>query len=44
MHDSAVRLTQEVSATARSLRSLVEMLERSPQSLLFGRKPTGEKQ
>jgi paraquat-inducible protein B len=44
MHDNAVRLTQELSATARSIRSLVEMLERSPQSLLFGKKPTGEKQ
>jgi paraquat-inducible protein B len=44
MHDGAVRLTQELSATARSIRSLVELLERSPQSLLFGRKPTGEKQ
>ncbi|MBS0336771.1 MAG: MCE family protein [Proteobacteria bacterium] len=44
MHDGAVRLTQELSATARAIRSLVELLERSPQSLLFGRKPTGEKQ
>lgn len=44
MHEGAVRLTQELSATARALRGLVDMLERSPQSLLFGRKPTGEKQ
>lgn len=44
MHDNAVRLAQELSSTAKSLRSLVEMLERSPQSLLFGRKSTGEKQ
>jgi len=44
MHDNAARLAQELSSTAKSLRSLVEMLERSPQSLLFGRKPTGEKQ
>ncbi len=43
MHDNAVRLSQELAATARSIRSLVELLERSPQSLLFGRKPTGEK-
>ena len=43
MHDSAVRVMQELSATARSIRSLVDVLERSPQSLLFGRKPTGEK-
>jgi paraquat-inducible protein B len=43
MHGSTVRMTQELAATARSLRGLVELLERSPQSLLFGRKPTGEK-
>ncbi|CAM9798145.1 unnamed protein product, partial [Phaeothamnion confervicola] len=43
MHESALRMTQELSATARSIRSLVELLERNPQSLLFGRKPTGEK-
>ena len=42
LHHNAVRLTQELAATARSLRSLVEMLERNPQSLLFGKKPTGE--
>ena len=43
MHDNAVRLAQELAVTSRSIRSLVEMLERNPQSLLFGRKPTGEK-
>ena len=42
LHYNAVRLTQELAATARSLRSLVEMLERNPQSLLFGKKPAGE--
>ncbi|MCX7141889.1 MAG: MlaD family protein [Proteobacteria bacterium] len=42
LHHNAVRLTQELAATARSLRSLVEMLERNPQSLLLGKKPTGE--
>lgn len=38
----AARLAQELSSTARSIRSLVEMLERNPQSLLFGNKPSGE--
>ena len=42
LHHNAVRLTQELAATARSLRSLVEMLERDPQSLLLGKKSSGE--
>jgi hypothetical protein len=44
LHHHAVRLAQELAATARSLRSLVEMLERDPQSLLLGKKkPEGNK-
>lgn len=42
LHGHAARLAQELSATARSIRSLVEMLERNPQSLLFGTKPSGD--
>lgn len=42
VHDHAVKLAQELAATARSIRSLVDMLERNPQSLLFGKKPPGE--
>ena len=42
MYEHALRLAQELAATARSIRSLVEMLERNPQSLLFGKKPPGE--
>lgn len=42
LNEHAARLTQELSAAARSIRSLVEMLERNPQSLLFGTKPSGE--
>lgn len=42
LNEHAARLTQELSAAARSIRSLVEMLERNPQSLLFGTKPPGE--
>jgi len=44
LHHHAVRLAQELTTTARSLRSLVEMLERDPQSLLLGKKkPEGDK-
>jgi paraquat-inducible protein B len=44
LHHHAVRLAQELAVTARSLRSLVEMLERDPQSLLLGKKkPEGDK-
>jgi paraquat-inducible protein B len=35
-------LTRELSEAARALRSLVDMLERNPQSLIFGKKPSGE--
>ena len=38
LHD----LTRELSEAARALRSLVDMLERNPQSLIFGKKPSGE--
>jgi paraquat-inducible protein B len=41
-HDSMMRLARELSATARSVRTLVDMLERNPQSLILGRKPSGE--
>ena len=37
LHHHSVRLTQELTATARSLRHLVEMLERNPQALLLGK-------
>lgn len=42
LHGHTVRLAQELAATARSIRSLVDMLERNPQSLLFGKKPLEE--
>ncbi len=35
-------MTEELSAMARSIRTLVDVLEREPQSLLFGRSPPGE--
>ncbi len=36
LQGNVIKLTQELAATARSVRSLVEMLERDPQSLIFG--------
>ncbi len=42
LQGNVIRLTQELAATARSVKSLVEMLERDPQSLLFGKKNPGE--
>ena len=41
-HDSMMRLVRELSTTARSIRTLVDMLERNPQSLILGKKPSGE--
>ncbi len=42
LQGNTARLAKELASTARSIRSLVEMLERNPQSLLFGTKPSGE--
>lgn len=42
LHDNVLRLTRDLSQTARALRGLVDTLERNPQSLLFGRQPTDE--
>ncbi len=39
-----VRLAQELTATSRSLRYLIEMLERNPQALLLGKKPGKEQE
>jgi paraquat-inducible protein B len=38
LHDRSSRLAEELGETARAIRALVEMLQRDPQSLLFGRK------
>jgi paraquat-inducible protein B len=43
MRDAALRLMQELGDTARSVRGLVELLERQPQSLIFGKNPPGGK-
>ena len=37
MQYNVIQLTSELEETARSIRALVEILERNPQSLLFGR-------
>jgi paraquat-inducible protein B len=42
LHHHALRLTQELTATTRSLRHLVDMLERNPQALLLGKTPDRE--
>lgn len=42
LHQHTLRLTQELTATSRSLRHLVDMLERNPQALLFGKQPAKE--
>jgi paraquat-inducible protein B len=38
-----IQLTEELAETARSIRSLVDLLERHPNSIIFGKKPSGEK-
>ncbi len=44
MHHHALRLTEELTATTRSLRHLIDMLERNPQALLLGKKPMKEQE
>jgi paraquat-inducible protein B len=44
LHHQSLRLTQELAATARSLRHLVDMLERNPQALLLGKTPTKDQE
>lgn len=45
LHDHASRLAEELGEAARAIRALVDMLQRDPQSVLFGRKaaPGGSK-
>ena len=42
MQYNLIRMTGELEETARSIRSLIELIERNPQSIIFGRKNTGE--
>jgi paraquat-inducible protein B len=45
LHDRASQLAEDLSEAARSIRALVDMLQRDPQSVLFGKKaaPEGSK-
>lgn len=44
LHHHAVRLAQELTLTTRSLRHLVDMLERNPQALLLGKPVAAEQE
>ena len=44
LYHHTVRLEQELTATMRSLRYLIEMLEQNPQSLLFGKPPVTKRE
>gem|GEM_PF-6811083 len=39
---SVIQMTSELEETARSIRSLVDLLERNPESLIFGKEIKGE--
>jgi paraquat-inducible protein B len=38
-----IELTEELAETARSIRALVDLLERNPDALIFGKDSSGEK-
>ena len=42
MQHSIIQMTSELEETARSIRSLVDLLERNPESLIFGKEIRGE--
>ncbi|MFC1821896.1 intermembrane transport protein PqiB [Thermodesulfobacteriota bacterium] len=43
LHFRLIQLSEELAETARSIRSLVDLLERHPNSIIFGKNPSGEK-
>jgi paraquat-inducible protein B len=43
LHYNLIQATGELEETARSIRSLVDTLERHPNALIFGKEPQGEK-
>ena len=43
LHDHSVRLAEELGEAARAIRALVDMLQRDPQSVMFGRKAPAER-
>ncbi|MBI1731213.1 MAG: MCE family protein [Gammaproteobacteria bacterium] len=42
LHYNLIQATGELEETARSIRSLVDTLERHPQAVIFGKEPEGE--
>ncbi|MBI5185848.1 MAG: MCE family protein [Nitrospinae bacterium] len=38
------QMTEELAETARSIRTFIDLLERNPKSIIFGKNPPGEKQ
>jgi paraquat-inducible protein B len=38
-----IELAEELAETARSIRTLVDLLERNPNSIIFGKEAAGEK-
>jgi paraquat-inducible protein B len=43
LHDRSSRLAEELGEAARAIRALVDMLQRDPQSVMFGRKAPPER-
>jgi paraquat-inducible protein B len=43
LHERSVRLADELGEAARAIRALVDMLQRDPQSVMFGRKAPPER-
>jgi len=43
LHESGLRLAQELGEAARSIRALVDLLQRDPQAAVFGRKAPPER-
>jgi len=41
---NVIKVTDELEETARAIRSLIETLERQPNSLIFGRETTEDEQ
>lgn len=43
LHEHSARLAEELGEAARAIRALVDMLQRDPQSVMFGRKAPAER-
>ncbi len=42
LQHSVIQMTSELEETARSIRTLVDLLERHPEAIIFGKQPRGE--